>query len=57
LGLGEGKVIGGKLNTRPTETRRGKGKCPGCLKPVYRGGIRHNGRFWHERCFHRSWLL
>jgi len=40
--------------TRPIEVPRAKGKCPGCLKPVYRGGVRYRGRFWHERCLRNS---
>jgi len=39
---------------RPRESERAKGKCPVCHRPVYRGGLRHAGRFWHESCFRKS---
>ena len=40
--------------SRPSESRRAKGRCPICRRPVYRGGMSHAGRFWHESCFRRS---
>jgi hypothetical protein len=30
---------------------KGKGVCPHCKKPVYRGGEKHNDRWWHKVCW------
>jgi len=28
--------------------------CPFCKKPIYRGGIRREGKLWHRTCWRRK---